>query len=99
VTIEKRRSAVHSCATPNCACKEFAVRLLRRMNERRMRASHLAKAAGFPASRVSHYVNGESLPDYHGMIAIARALNVSVDYLMTGAAPNGLIPAFEGGRT
>lgn len=59
----------------------FADNLKKILNENKWKAVDLARAAGLSEAAVSDYLNGKKEPRGRQSIAIARALNVSLDVL------------------
>lgn len=51
------------------------------LEERGMKQSDLCKISGIPRSLMSEYINGKKSPTITNAIAIASALNVTLDYL------------------
>jgi len=59
------------------------------MDERGISQKWLAEAANTTEATISRYINGIHQPNVFLVISIAKALNVSVDYLLgTTAIPN-----------
>ncbi|MDR0248730.1 MAG: helix-turn-helix domain-containing protein [Oscillospiraceae bacterium] len=61
--------------------KTFARQLKKIMDERGMTQKWLSDRAGVNAPTVSRYLGGKNLPEVHIIMALAKALNVTVDYL------------------
>ena len=59
----------------------FAIRLLRAQSWAGVTQSQLADTMDVKASVVCHYQQGKSLPSYENLVKLAKALNVSTDYL------------------
>lgn len=51
------------------------------LKERGMKQADLCKISGIPRSLMSEYINGKKSPTITNAIAIASALNVTLDYL------------------
>lgn len=62
--------------------REFARRLLAKLEERDMNQSDLAKSIGMSKDAVSTYARGRSLPSQDTMKKIGKALNCSPDELL-----------------
>ena len=60
---------------------EFHECLVKIMEEKGINQAQLCKLSGIATSAMSHYVRGETEPSFTKVIAIAKALNVSVDDL------------------
>lgn len=59
--------------------KEFAIRLCRRMFIAGVSQLELAEITGISRQSLSSYMCGKSIPSFHKVDAIAKALNCSVD--------------------
>ena len=57
----------------------FAVRLQAILDERKVSVQDLAKKAGLSRQSVHRFLTGERLPAHEAFLAIAEALNVSLD--------------------
>lgn len=64
----------------------FPERLRRLRRERDWSQGQLAQKIDIDAQRISKYERGLSSPPIETLIPIARALDVSLDYLLTGKA-------------
>jgi transcriptional regulator with XRE-family HTH domain len=62
----------------------FPDRLRRLRREREWSQGQLAKKVGIDIQRISKYERGISSPPLEALACIARSLEVSVDYLLTG---------------
>lgn len=49
-----------------------------------MLQADVAKAAGCTVSEISRYERGDREPALYNLVRLARVLNVSIDYLLTG---------------
>ena len=68
-------------------------RLLQEARRRRgMTQAELATAAGMKQSAVSHFESGRRFPSVEGLLRLAEALEVPVDYLL-GLDP---VPSYKG---
>jgi transcriptional regulator with XRE-family HTH domain len=59
----------------------FAVRLLRAQSRANLTQAQLAAAAGTCSSVIHHFQQGKFTPNFKTLIALAKALDVSTDYL------------------
>lgn len=48
-----------------------------------MSQAQVARAAGITSAAVCRYVSGERVPNSNNVVKIAKAINVSVEYLLT----------------
>lgn len=64
--------------------RKFAKRMLRRMRYLRMTQTQLSKATKITEASISQYANGIRLPYIPHVVKIARALHVSLDWLILG---------------
>lgn len=69
-----------------------AKRLREAMANKGMRQQDLANASGVSKSNISHYVNGNHVPDNFMAYKLAKALDVAPDWLMgIDAAPEYMV--------
>ncbi len=68
---------------------DFANRLQTLLNAREMRAVDLMNATGLSDSLISRYLSGQVSPKGKNASLIAKALNVDVNYLLTGETEQG----------
>ena len=61
--------------------KIFSKRLNEQLDKQNMNQSELAEKCGLSPAAVSRYVNGERTPNATHLVNIAKALDVSCDYL------------------
>lgn len=54
----------------------------------------MCRNLGIKSNTVSAWLTRDSVPPVDAMIEIARYLNVSIDYLATGTAPDALPPEY-----
>lgn len=66
---------------------EFAERLARLLEERKMSQRQLAALSGATEATISRYVNGSRSPGAQTARDIAAVLDVSVEYLLGGEEP------------
>lgn len=65
----------------------FADRLKKIRDDRELSQSDLARKAGMQPSAIAHFEAGRRKPSFDNVRALARALDVSADYLLgTGGA-------------
>jgi len=62
----------------------FAVRLRRIRDERQLTQSDLARRAGMQPSAIAHFEADRRKPSFDNIRELAKALDVTVDYLMRG---------------
>ena len=62
----------------------FAVRLRRLREERELTQSELARRAGMQPSAVAHFEADRRKPSFDNIRELAKALEVTIDYLMGG---------------
>jgi transcriptional regulator with XRE-family HTH domain len=68
--------------TPDKPSEVFAERLQKSREIRGLSQSSLAEKAGLPASSISHFEAGSRKPSFENLRRIARALDVSTDFLL-----------------
>jgi ribosome-binding protein aMBF1 (putative translation factor) len=61
--------------------ESFAIRLMRAQATAGLNQNQLAKACETPHEVISRYQQGKTKPNYDMLIRLARALDVSTDYL------------------
>ena len=59
-------------------------RIINRRKELNLNQAALAKKAGLTAPSISQYESGNRNPSYEALVKLSAALNVSVDYLVSG---------------
>jgi transcriptional regulator with XRE-family HTH domain len=76
---------------------EFGDRLLAAREKRGLNQTELAKASGLQPAAIGHFEKNRRKPSFANVRALAKALEVSADYLL-GRAPNmeGATTAFRG---
>ena len=76
---------------------DFGERLMAARMKRDMNQAELAKKAGLQPAAIGHFERGRRKPSFANVRALAKALNVSSDYLL-GRAPDmkGATTAFRG---
>lgn len=76
---------------------EFGVRLAQAREKRELSQADLAKKAGLQPAAIGHFERGRRKPSFANVRALAKALNVSSDYLLgrTGDM-KGATTAFRG---
>ena len=74
-------------ASVNAPPSDLAQRLRVEAAKRRWSGAELARRAGIGQSTVSRYTSGDCEPTAGNLAALAAALGVSIDYLVTGAVP------------
>ena len=62
--------------------EKAARRLIGAMAKKQMRQQDLADRSGVTKSSISHYVNGQTIPDKERAFKLARVLDVTPEYLM-----------------
>jgi len=67
---------------------DFGLRLMKMMEDRGMSQADLCRLANLTTSMISHYCAGQRLPKLPAALAIAEALNTSVEYLASGISPS-----------
>src|SRR5262249_15601650 len=67
--------------------REFGRRLREIRIERDLSLKQLAGRSGVSLSSLGRYERGRSFPSLDGAVSLAEALEVTVDYLATGAGP------------
>lgn len=75
----------------------FSEQLKKLMAQKNMKAVDLARAAGLSEAAISDYLKGKKEPRGRQSIAIAKALDVSLDTLWETGFDDGKIP-FDGGK-
>ena len=73
--------------------KDFGERLTAAREKREMNQAELAKRAGLQPAAIGHFERGRRKPSFANVRALAKALNVSSDYLL------GRTPSMEGATT
>lgn len=74
--------------------ESFSFRLQTALDKSGMSQSELANISGITKSSLSRYLSGKFEPKYSAVTALARALNVTVDYLM-GLSSETQIPTTQ----
>lgn len=74
----------------------FAEQLRELMNKKNMKAVELARATGLSEAAISDYLKGKKEPRGRQSIAIAKALEVSLDILWETGLDNDIAPAANG---
>lgn len=72
---------------------DFGERLSAAREKREMNQAELAKRAGLQPAAIGHFERGRRKPSFANVRALAKALNVSSDYLL------GRTPSMEGATT
>lgn len=62
----------------------FSERLSNLINRLELNDAELSRRSGLPKNTISRYRNAESLPDANHLFAVARALDVNPEWLITG---------------
>jgi len=83
MNVKNKLEGVHSSL--NAQLESFSQRLEAALGKKSARS--LAISCGMSPNVVSKYLNGESTPNVERLVAIAEALDVSVDWLATGKGP------------
>ncbi|AUH64145.1 helix-turn-helix domain-containing protein [Paracoccus zhejiangensis] len=74
----------------------FGDRLVSAREARRLNQSELARKAGLQPAAIGHFEKGRRNPSFANIRALARALDVSADYLLgTSASLTGATTAFR----
>ncbi len=68
--------------------EELGGRIKRRRMERKLRQQDLANVLGISAQAVSKWERGKSAPDISQLSALARLLEVSVEWILGGTSPD-----------
>jgi len=63
---------------------EFPARLKRLRQEKNLSQGELGEKAGIHYTHISKYERGESAPSLETLVPLAKALSVSLDYLILG---------------
>lgn len=77
--------------------KDFGDRLIAAREARGLNQTELAKVAGMQPAAIGHFENNRRKPSFANVRALAKALEVSADYLL-GRSPDmkGATTAFRG---
>ncbi|MDE0932600.1 MAG: helix-turn-helix transcriptional regulator [Novosphingopyxis baekryungensis] len=76
---------------------DFGDRLISARERREMNQAELAKRAGLQAAAIGHFERGRRKPSFANVRALAKALDVSSDYLLGRTAKmEGATTAFRG---
>jgi transcriptional regulator with XRE-family HTH domain len=76
---------------------DFGERLTVARDKRQMNQAELAKRAGLQAAAIGHFERGRRKPSFANVRALAKALNVSSDYLLgRTSSMDGATTAFRG---
>ncbi len=76
---------------------DFGERLTAARDKRDMNQAELAKRAGLQAAAIGHFERGRRKPSFANVRALAKALNVSSDYLLgRTSSMEGATTAFRG---
>lgn len=66
-------------------CRTLAERITNAMKQREMSQADLARETGLTTSNIAYLVNGKTTdPRLSTLIALSKALNVSLEYLARG---------------
>lgn len=76
---------------------KFPETLKHLMEERELKQADLCRMTGIPSSLMSNYIKGAKFPSLSNSIALARALNVSIDALAGLSDLEKSAPISEGG--
>ena len=60
----------------------FAARLRKQRKQRRWSQDELGEKVGVPSTTISHFESKRRLPSSNNLLALAEALDVSMDYLV-----------------
>jgi transcriptional regulator with XRE-family HTH domain len=63
---------------------DFSARLRKCARRMHIKQTHVAKSLGIPNGTISRYFTGSSMPKAIELYRIARLLNVSMEWLLTG---------------
>lgn len=76
---------------------QFGERLAQARDKRKLSQADLAKKAGLQAAAIGHFERGRRKPSFANVRALAKALNVSSDYLLGRTEDmKGATTAFRG---
>ena len=65
-------------------------RILLQLNAQGMKQAELCRLTGLSANSISQYVNNQRVPDNMATYKIAKALHVTMEWLLTGENPSAL---------
>lgn len=68
--------------------QEIAQRIKNLMKETNIRQKDLCEITGISRNTVTNYTAGERIPDTTNIYAIAKALNVTIEHILTGEEHN-----------
>lgn len=68
--------------------KNFAQRLRKLLKQCRLSQQNVADALDIPRNTVWRWINGKAIPESTNIQNLARLLNISVDDLLNGSAPD-----------
>lgn len=76
--------------------EKYSQRISELRIEKQITLDELEKKTGIPKNTISSWIKGTYKPNIQGIIAIAKALNVSVDYLVGNTNVKPLNPTLQG---
>lgn len=77
--------------------EDFAVRLVFARESRKLNQTELARLTGLQPAAIGHFEKGRRKPSFANVRALAKALNVSSDYLLGRAeSMSGATTVFRG---
>ncbi len=77
---------------------EFGIRLKEALKRVGMTQKELSEQIGIRQVSVTKYTKRGGVPEWHILVKIARLLNISCDWLLTGEEPEGSQPSAGNGR-
>lgn len=76
----------------------IAERMAEIISDRKMTQKDLASLSGVTESAISHYLKGDRIPRGATLIKIAKALNITTDYLLSQDEKSGSQKDFDDAR-
>ncbi|MCF8118353.1 MAG: helix-turn-helix domain-containing protein [Desulfarculaceae bacterium] len=76
--------------------QEFSARLKGLLKNHGITQKALAEELGVRTATINNYCKGGRVPEWNILVEIARLLNVSCDWLLTGQGPTGSAPKVFG---
>ena len=75
--------------------KEIADRIKNEITKNNFKQKDIYEKADISHTAMSRYVNGSRIPDTESILKIAQSLNVTIEYLLTGADSGPKLPDQE----
>lgn len=77
------------------SAKKIGLRIKYELLERNMKQKELSELTGLNQNTISNYLSGNRIPDTLSVYKISKALNVSMEYILTGNETTTYFPVNE----